>query len=114
MTTPPDRRKLLQAGAAILGGATLTTTLVQTQGFAAGNAAHEFVVKDIVYQRNGGKERLARLYHPPGNGPFPAPLPRACGASDNNDPTGGPNTALHRSAPGKPGRSNSFRAPPAA
>ena len=33
---------------------------------------YEFQVRDIVYQRNGNKVRLARLYQPAGPGPFPA------------------------------------------
>lgn len=55
---------------------------------------HEFQVKDIVYQRSGGKVRLARLYQPAGRGPFPAVLQLHGGAWNGKDRTDGQQTAL--------------------
>jgi acetyl esterase/lipase len=52
------------------------------------------MVRDIVYQREGGKERLARLYQPAGAGPFPAVLQVHGGAWNNKDRTDGQNAAL--------------------
>src|SRR4030088_3172945 len=61
------RRALLQAGAASLGAALLPgTALAQAPKAGDSKAAYEFMVKDIVYQRNGDKARLARLYQPSG------------------------------------------------
>ncbi len=57
---------------------------------------HEFQVKDIVYQRSGGKVRLARLYQPAGRGPFPAVLQLHGGAWNGKDRTDGQLTALDR------------------
>jgi acetyl esterase/lipase len=93
MTITPDRRKLLKTGAAMLGAAMLPTG-ARAEGAPAGGAAHEFMVKDIVYSRSGGKERLARLYQPAGSGPFPAVLQVHGGAWNNKDRTDGQNTAL--------------------
>jgi len=55
---------------------------------------HEFQVRDIVYQRNGDKVRLARLYQPAGTGPFPAVLQVHGGAWNSKDRTDGQQTAL--------------------
>jgi len=56
--------------------------------------SHEFQVKDIVYQRTGGKVRLARLYQPSGTGPFPAVLQVHGGAWNTKDRTDGQHTAM--------------------
>jgi len=89
------RRALLQAGAAGLGAALLPgTALAQAPKAGDGKAAYEFMVKDIVYQRNGDKTRLARLYQPAGSGPFPAVLQIHGGAWTNKNRTDGQNTAL--------------------
>src|SRR5262249_34213113 len=109
MTTEAERRTVLQVGAAMLGGAMLPAS-VQAQG----TAAHEFMVKDIVYQSNGGKERLARLYQPAGRGPFPAVLQVHGGAWNNKDRTDGQNTALDLAAAGIVVLSIDFRNAPEA
>jgi acetyl esterase/lipase len=49
--------------------------------------AYEFQVRDIVYQRDGDKVRLARLYQPAGTGPFPAVLQVHGGGWNNKDRT---------------------------
>ena len=70
MTIGIGRRSLLQAGAALVGGAVVP-------GAADANVPprnFEFMVKDIVYHKVGGEDRLARLYQPKGHGPFPAVL----------------------------------------
>jgi acetyl esterase len=87
MTIEAQRRALLKAGAAMLGGAMLPAAAARAQGSSGGKPAYEFVVKDIVYQTNGGKDRLARLYQPAGNGPFPAVLQVHGGAWNNKDRT---------------------------
>ena len=69
MTGETERRTVLKAGAAIVG-ASMLPGVAQAQG-AAG---HAFAVRDLVYSKSGGKERLARLYQPAGSGPFPAVL----------------------------------------
>jgi acetyl esterase len=92
------RRELLQAGAAILGGATLPAVLPQAAP-AEGGGPYDFVVKDIVYHRDT-KPRLARLYQPAGTGPFPALLQVHGGAWNNKDRTDGQNTALDLCAAG--------------
>src|SRR5580704_520455 len=95
------RRALLQAGAAGLGAALLPgTAQAQAPQAPDGKPAYEFVVKDMVYQRNGGKTRLARLYQPAGNGPFPAVLQIHGGAWTNKNRTDGQNTALDLAAAG--------------
>jgi acetyl esterase len=95
------RRALLQAGAAGLGAALLPgTALAQAPKEGDGKPAYEFLVKDMVYQRNGGKTRLARLYQPAGNGPFPAVLQIHGGAWTNKNRTDGQNTALDLAAAG--------------
>jgi acetyl esterase len=88
------RRELLQAGAAILGGAMLPSV-----ARAEGNTSYDFVVKDIVYHHDS-KDRLARLYQPAGTGPFPALLQVHGGAWNNKDRTDGQNTALDLCAAG--------------
>ncbi len=92
MKIEPQRRALLKAGAAILGSAVLPAAAAQAQGSSGGKPPYEFVVKDIVYQTNGGKNRLARLYQPAGSGPFPAVLQVHGGAWNNKDRTDGQNT----------------------
>lgn len=54
----------------------------------------DFFVRDAVYQRHGGKERLARIYRPAGAGPFPAVVLVHGGAWNNKDRLDGQNTAL--------------------
>jgi acetyl esterase len=88
------RRELLQAGAAILGGAMLPSV-----ARAEGNASYDFVVKDIVYHHDT-KDRLARLYQPASTGPFPALLQVHGGAWNDKDRTDGQNTALDLCAAG--------------
>jgi acetyl esterase/lipase len=61
---------------------------------ASAPQGYEFQVKDIVYQRNGNKVRLARLYQPAGPGPFPAVVQVHGGAWNNKDRTDGQQTAM--------------------
>ena len=89
MTVKLRRRALLQAGAAVIGGAMLPVTARAESG-----TAYDFTVKDIVYRRDGDKQRLARLYQPAGTGPFPAVLQVHGGAWNNKDRTDGQNAAL--------------------
>src|SRR5580692_7212875 len=89
MTVELRRRTLLQTGAAVIGGAMLPVA-----ARAEGGTAYEFTVKDIVYRRDGDKQRLARLYQPAGTGPFPAVLQVHGGAWNNKDRTDGQNAAL--------------------
>src|SRR5580704_4247990 len=89
MTVELRRRALFQAGAAIAGGALLPVAARADNG-----TAYEFTVKDLVYRRDGDKERLARLYQPAGTGPFPAVLQVHGGAWNNKDRTDGQNIAL--------------------
>ena len=101
MTSNLARRGLLQAGAAMLGVAMMPGTgLAQAPKDRDGKAAYEFMVKDIAYQRNGDKMRLARLYQPSGSGPFPAVLQIHGGAWSNKNRTDGQNTALDLAAAG--------------
>ncbi len=67
MTDALKRRTVLQAGAAMLGAGMLPASAAPAQH----SGGYEFLVKDIVYQRSGGKERLARLYQPAGMGRSP-------------------------------------------
>ncbi len=90
MTGETERRTVLKAGAAIVGATMLPGGAAQ----AAAGGGYEFMVKDIVYNKSGGKERLARLYQPAGSGPFPAVLQIHGGAWNNKDRTDGQNTAL--------------------
>jgi acetyl esterase len=95
MTTALKRREVLQTGAAMLAGAMLpVTSLPIGPARAQGNGAYEFMVKDLVYQRAGGKERLARLYQPAGTGPFPAVLQVHGGAWNQKNRFDGQNAAL--------------------
>ena len=92
-----DRRALLTTGAAALGAAMLPAV---ARAQAAAGGAHAFMVKDIVYNRSGGKDRLARLYQPAGSGPFPAVLQVHGGAWNNKDRTDGQNVSLDLCAAG--------------
>src|SRR5580698_5694452 len=89
MTVKLRRRTLLQVGATVIGGAMLPIAARADNG-----TAYEFTVKDIVYRRDGDKQRLARLYQPAGSGPFPAVLQVHGGAWNNKDRTDGQNAAL--------------------
>lgn len=75
---------------------------------------YEFQVRDIVYQRNGDKVRLARLYQPAGPGPFPAVLQIHGGAWNSKDRTDGQNTSLDLAASGIVVLSIEFRNAPEA
>ena len=88
-----NRRFLLQAGATVTLGASMPT-ISRAQTSSAGKTPFEFMVRDLIYQRHGGKERLARLYQPAGTGPFPAVLQVHGGAWNNKNRTDGQNTAL--------------------
>src|SRR5258707_10548170 len=98
MTSKLGRCGVLQAGAAVLGAAMMPGS-AQAQKAADGKTAYEFTVRDLVYQRNGDKTRLARLYQPSGSGPFPAVLQVHGGAWSNKNRTDGQNTALDLAAP---------------
>src|ERR1700693_5433996 len=89
-------------------------TTAPAQENAGSKAAYEFTVKDIVYQRNGGKARQARLYQPAGSGPFPAVLQVHGGAWNNKDRTDGQNTALDLAAAGIVVLAGGFRNSPEA
>jgi acetyl esterase/lipase len=109
------RRALLQAGAAGLGAALLPGTVrAQAQKGPEGKTTYEFGVRDLVYQRNGDKARLARLYQPAGSGPFPAVLQIHGGAWTNKNRTDGQNTALDMVAAGIVVLSIDFRNSPEA
>jgi acetyl esterase/lipase len=115
MTSNLGRRGVLQAGAAVLGAAMMPgTVLAQAEKAPGGKPTYEFMVKDIVYQNNGGKTRLARLYQPSGNGPFPAVLQIHGGAWTNKNRTDGQNTALDLAAAGIVVLSIDFRNSPEA
>ncbi len=101
MTIGLERRTVLQASAALLGGAALTQPAwAEGQGASGGKADFEFLVRDLVYSRSGGKDRLARLYQPAGTGPFPAVLQVHGGAWNNKNRTDGQNTSLDLCAAG--------------
>ena len=93
------RRSLLQAGAAILGETTLAGA-ARAQKAPGNRGTFEFMVKDLVYQQHGGKQRLARLYQPAGNGTFPAVIQVHGGAWNEKDRTDGQNTSLNLAAAG--------------
>jgi acetyl esterase/lipase len=57
-------------------------------------ASTDFCVRDLVYARIAGKDRLARLYRPQGAGPFPAIVLVHGGAWNLKDRTDGQATAL--------------------
>jgi acetyl esterase len=99
MMINPERRALIKAGAAALAATTLPQAAL-AQATSSGKPAHEFLVRDIVYQHFSGKERLARLYQPAGNGPFPAILQVHGGAWNNKNRTDGQNVALDLAAAG--------------
>ncbi len=80
----------------------------------AAKTTYEFLVKDIVYSQVGGKQRLARLYQPAGNGPFPAVVQVHGGAWNNKDRTDGQNAALDLAAAGIVVLSIDFRNAPEA
>src|SRR6516164_8705208 len=94
-----NRRFLLQAGATVTLGASMPT-ISRAQTSSAGKTPFEFMVRDLIYQRHGGKERLARLYQPAGTGPFPAVLQVHGGAWNNKNRTDGQNTALDLASAG--------------
>jgi acetyl esterase len=96
MTRGLKRRDLIQTGTAIIGAAALPIAAARAQA----NAAHEFMVKDLVYRRDGERKFLARLYQPAGSGPFPALLQVHGGAWNNKDRTDGQNAALDLAAKG--------------
>jgi acetyl esterase len=62
--------------------------------------SYEFGVRDIAYQRNGDKVRLARLYQPAGSGPFPAIVQIHGGAWNTKDRTDGQHVALELAGSG--------------
>ncbi len=95
MSNDLGRRSVLQAGALALGAAMMPRTVS-----AQANKSYEFLVKDLTYNTSGGKTRMARLYQPAGNGPFPAVLQVHGGAWSNKDRTDGQNTALDLVAAG--------------
>ena len=102
-------------GAAVMGKVFATDAALAaapSKGGKTGN--HAFGVKDVVYQRNGGTERLARLYQPAGAGPFPALVMVHGGAWNNKDRTDGQNTALDLCAAGIVVLSLDFRNAPEA
>ena len=74
----------------------------------------EFLVKDIPYQKFDGKVRVARLYQPAGNGPFPAIVQVHGGAWNSKDRTDGQHTALDLAAAGIVVLSIEFRNAPEA
>jgi acetyl esterase/lipase len=103
MSNNLGRRQLLQAGVAAIGGAALAAAATSARAAdskAQEGKAYEFLVKDLPYQENGGKVRLARLYQPAGGGPFPAILQVHGGAWTNKNRTDGQNTALDLAAAG--------------
>ncbi|MGI9422809.1 MAG: alpha/beta hydrolase, partial [Hyphomicrobiaceae bacterium] len=94
-------------------------SIVQSSQYASttksvGAPAYEFLVRDIVYQNVGGIDRLARLYQPAGNGPFPAVLQIHGGAWNNKDRTDGQSIALDLAANGIVVLSIDFRNAPEA
>lgn len=74
----------------------------------------EFGVRDLVFSKVGGKDRLARLYQPAGPGPFPAVVQVHGGAWNNKDRTDGQNAALDLAAAGIVVLSIDFRNAPEA
>ena len=100
---------------AMMGGVMVPDTAnAQAAIEPGGKAAHEFMVKDIVYLQVGGKPRLARLYQPAGTGPFPAVLQVHGGAWNAKDRTDGQGTALDLAAAGIVVLSIDFRNAPEA
>lgn len=76
--------------------------------------AFDFGVRDLVWSNIGGKPRLARLYQPRGDGPFPLAVQIHGGAWNNKDRTDGQNTALDFCAAGVVVLSIDFRNAPEA
>ncbi len=66
----------------------------EISGVMAAEGAFDFGVRDIVYQRIGGIDRLVRVYKPAGAGPFPGVVLVHGGAWNNKDRTDGQYTAL--------------------
>jgi acetyl esterase len=112
MTTNHERRRMLKVGVGTL--ATTMLPLATAKAQEPGKSGHEFMVRDIVYQRFGGKDRLARLYQPAGSGPFPALLQVHGGAWNNKNRTDGQNAALDLAAAGIVVLSIDFRNAPEA
>jgi acetyl esterase len=96
LTNGLRRRDLIQAGTAIIGAAALPVASARAQA----TPAHDFMVKDLTYRRDGDRKFLARLYQPAGSGPFPALLQVHGGAWNNKDRTDGQNAALDLAAAG--------------
>lgn len=90
------------------------STAVLERSKAKDRTRYEFGVRDIVYQRHGGKERLLRLYQPAGTGPFPAIVAVHGGAWNNKDRTDGQHAALELCAAGILVASLDFRNAPEA
>jgi acetyl esterase len=110
VTTGLRRRDLIQGGAAILGGTMLPMAAARAQQ----TPAHEFMVKDLVYRRDGDRRFLARLYQPAGPGPFPALLQVHGGAWNHKNRTDGQNAALDLAGAGIVVLSIEFRNAPEA
>jgi acetyl esterase len=85
------RRRFLQAGATLAGAALAapSSVLAQGSGGLEGRTAFPFLVKDVVYQQQGGKARLARVFQPAGTGPFPTILKIHGGGWNDKDRTDG-------------------------
>ena len=99
------RRAVLQSGfaaiaATISAGSISGVALAQTAPAPVGKPAYEFGVRDIVYHNVNGKPRLARVYQPAGNGPFPAVVQLHGGAWTGKDRTDGQHTSLELAAAG--------------
>ncbi|MBN8910091.1 MAG: alpha/beta hydrolase, partial [Rhodospirillales bacterium] len=90
------------------------STAVLERSPQTGQTTYEFGVRDIVYQRQGGRELLARLYQPAGTGPFPMIVAVHGGAWNNKDRTDGQHTALELAAAGIVVLSIDFRNAPVA
>ena len=114
------RRAAVTAAATTLGALAMTSVfandaaLAQAARAEAFSGTYEFLVKDLVYLRHEGKQRLARLYQPAGKGPFPAVVQVHGGAWNNKDRTDGQNTALDLAAAGIVVLSIDFRNAPEA
>jgi len=107
------RRALLQAAATVLGGAALSSA-APTLAQSGTGKPYEFLVRDLVYHQVNGRPRLARLYQPAGNGPFPAVVQVHGGAWNSKDRTDGQHTALDLAAAGIVVLSIDFRNAPEA
>ena len=78
---------------ALIAALLAASSAVIAQSLPSGKS-FEFQVRDVVYQRTGGKTRLARLYQPAGPGPFPAVVQVHGGAWNTKDRTDGQQTAM--------------------